>query len=272
MYARVGPTGAIFHHALRCQSIQYIQLSHDMTFWKACDEQLVTVGADIIIICRIYLFGTPSVVFLASASTLFYIRRYLTDRSTSPCLPYCIQIFFLVRQKRLYVFVNHGGGADNLVYYRGADTRFGGVNANGTRPQQRKKKLGGLNGLFMTLFVLQTASSLRVTSILFGVSESTGGRAFTTWINFLREALRPMVRLPLLNEVEATAPPNFIDKGLSKVAIVLDATETPVDKVWQTDAAWATWSNYKGKSTCKVLIGITPGGPSVLYRKRSPGA
>ena len=34
-----------------------------------------------------------------------------------------------------------------------------------------------------------------------------------------------MVRLPLLHEVEATAPQNVRDKGLSKVAIVLDATE-----------------------------------------------
>ena len=160
----------------------------------------------------------------------------------------------------LFAAINEEGVADNLVFYSGAETTVGGVKADGSRPVQRQKKLGGLNGLFFTLFLLRTASSLRVASTLFGVSESTGGRAFTTWLNFLRGSLRHFIHLPNAKEVVGYAPQNFVDKGLSKVCIVLDATETPVDKVWQTDAAWATWSNYKGKSTCKVLIGITSGG------------
>lgn len=160
----------------------------------------------------------------------------------------------------MYDFINEEGIADNLVWYRGAETLVGGVKPDGSRPAQRKKELSGLNGLFFTLFVLRTASSLRVTSTLFGVSESTGGRAFTTWVNFLRKALAPCVRLPDIEEVERHAPDNFIKKGLSKVAVVIDATESRVDKVWQSDAARATWSNYKGTSTGKVLIAITPGG------------
>lgn len=124
----------------------------------------------------------------------------------------------------------------------------------------RFKKLGGLNGLFFTLFVLRTGSTLRLTSTLFGVSETTGGRAFTTWLNFLRLNLQPVVHLPEVENVVKSAPLNSQEKKLSSVIIVLDATEIHVDNVWQTDAAWATYSNYKGKTTGKILIGITPAG------------
>ena len=61
------------------------------------------------------------------------------------------------------------------------------------------------------------------------------------------------------------------ETGLSKVVIVLDATETPVEKVWQTNAAWGTYSNYKGKATCKVLIGITSGGAICCISKAFSG-
>lgn len=52
--------------------------------------------------------------------------------------------------------------------------------------------------------------------------------------------------------------PNFVGGGLKTVALVLDATEVQVERVWQTDAAHVL-SNYKGKpTTAKVIIGITP--------------
>ena len=47
------------------------------------------------------------------------------------------------------MFLNDGGVADNLVFYRGAETTMWGVKADGSRPVLRKKKLGGLNGLFL---------------------------------------------------------------------------------------------------------------------------
>lgn len=165
-----------------------------------------------------------------------------------------------MRLQEFFVFLNDEGVVDNLVFYRGVETPVWGVKADGSRPVLRTKCLGGVNGLFFTLFRLRTGATLRVTSTLFGVSETTGGRAFTTWLKFLRGALAPCVRLMNLPDVESTAPPNFVEKGLSKCYIVLDATESPVDKVWQTDAVWETFSPYKGKTTCKVLIGITPGG------------
>ena len=118
---------------------------------------------------------------------------------------------------------------------------MGGAKPDGMRPKKQKTLLCGLNGLFFALFLLRTATSLRATSALFGVSESTGGRAFSTWLNILRGFLRRLMRLPAESEVELYALQNFRDRGLSKVAMVFDATDIPVDKVWQTDAAWETY-------------------------------
>ena len=82
--------------------------------------------------------------------------------------------------------------------------------------------------------------------------------------------VRRLVCLPAEIEVELYAPKNFRHRGLSKVAIVLDATETSIYKLWQTDTAWKTYSNYKGKATCKVLIGITSGG-AICFKSQAFG-
>lgn len=86
-----------------------------------------------------------------------------------------------------------------------------GVSAGGN--SQRVKTFRGVDGLFFTLMVLRTAMPLVVASTLFGVHESTGGRAFTTWLNFLYRSLRPVIRLPSAKEVVDLLPKNFDDLG-----------------------------------------------------------
>ena len=72
--------------------------------------------------------------------------------------------------------------------------------------------------------------------------------------------------------MEFYSPKNVRDRGLSKVAVVLDATETPVDKVWQTDAPWETYINFMGNATCEVLIiSITSGGATCLISQEFGG-
>jgi len=160
----------------------------------------------------------------------------------------------------LHTFLNAEGGVDNLNFYNANVEQASGLHVNGTRVVRRKKKLGGANGLFFALFVLRTGVSLRVASTLFGVSEATGGRAFTAWLDFLANSSRPVVHLPEVGDVVRSAPPNFRKKGLSSVALVFDTTEYEVDKPWQTDAARALWSQYKNKYTAKLLVCITPSG------------
>lgn len=160
--------------------------------------------------------------------------------------------------QELYKSLNDEGAAEHMTFY--GDGSGPAVESDGSRKAQRKKTFRGPNGLFFALFIMRTSSPVAVASALFGRSETTGGRAFSTWVNFLARSFRPLVRLPLPHEVALTAPENFVGSNLSKVILILDATEVEVERVWHKDAAYVLYSPYKGKPTGKVLIASTPGG------------
>lgn len=164
-------------------------------------------------------------------------------------------------RQTFYDAINVGGAADDIRFQDGdvepAAATEGKENAS---IKQRKKVFGGVNGVFFTLLVLRTALPLRIASSLFGVHETTGGRAFTTWMSFLRGSLRPFVRLPTIAEVISTAPIGWEGEELSRVIAVLDATEVESCRSLQIDAAYATSSLGKDRPTGKVVVGVTPGG------------
>ncbi|CAN0193522.1 unnamed protein product, partial [Pylaiella littoralis] len=84
--------------------------------------------------------------------------------------------------EKLYEFLDAEGAATHVVFY---DKREGsGLKQTGERVSHRNGVFRGINGLFLTLMVLRTAVPLVVASTLFGVHETTVGRAFTTWLNF----------------------------------------------------------------------------------------
>ena len=161
-----------------------------------------------------------------------------------------------VSSQGLYSTLNDEGAADNMTFYESGSS----VESDGSRKAQRKRTFGGPNGLFFALFIMRTSSPVAVASALFGTSETTGGRAFSTWVNFSAKPLRPLVRLPLPHEVALTAPENFVASNLSKIILILDATEVEVDRVRHKDAAYVLCSTYKSKPTGKVLIASPPGG------------
>lgn len=158
----------------------------------------------------------------------------------------------------LYEALNDDGAAENMNFYGGGP--HSAVKSDGSRVVKRKKAFRGPNGLFFTLFILRTATPIKVASALFGRDETTGGRAFSTWLNFLARSLRHYVRLPKPDEVAKTAPANFVSSNLADVIFVLDATEVEVERVWNKDANYVLYSSYKGKTTGKLLIAITPSG------------
>ncbi|CAN0269218.1 unnamed protein product, partial [Pylaiella littoralis] len=84
--------------------------------------------------------------------------------------------------EKLYEFLDPKGAATHMVFY---DKREGsGLKQTGEKVSHRNGVFRGINGLFLTLMVLRTAVPLVVASTLFGVHETTVGRAFTTWLNF----------------------------------------------------------------------------------------
>ena len=150
-------------------------------------------------------------------------------------------------QKR-YCVIKYAGAAEEMTFYDQAGDGEGaevmGVQLRIAKTK-RKKVIRGENGLFLALFVLRTAVPIVVASALFGVNQTTGGWAFSTWLRFLAGSLRPFVRLSSLSDYAANLLNNFVRKGLQECIIVLDATEVETTRVWQTDVAHVMWSNYK---------------------------
>ena len=98
--------------------------------------------------------------------------------------------------QRLWCFLDADGAATRMRFW---DQRHhDGRTDDGELKEQRVKVFRGVNGLFFTLMVLRTAVPLVVLSALFGVHQTTGGRAFTTWINFLNRSLASRYSTPSL--------------------------------------------------------------------------
>ena len=160
--------------------------------------------------------------------------------------------------QELYDAINTTGAADHMVFLGENEPAHAGPPRPGT--------FRGINGLFFCLMGLRTGLPIVALSSLFGRSHQRGGAAFTTWVKFLYGALRPFVRLPEVGEVWdaekgcSRAPSNWLQRGMGRVVMVLDATEVETTRAWLTDLAYYLWSPYKHRPTGKILIGVTPSG------------
>ena len=113
--------------------------------------------------------------------------------------------------------------------------------------------------LFLTLMKLRQAKEDLELSILFGVSETVVSRIVNTWINFMYFQLKELNIWPSKEVTCSTMPENF-KKQFPATRVILDATETPINKPSNIKAQSATFSTYKNKNTLKTMIGCSPRG------------
>ncbi|CAH3164090.1 unnamed protein product [Porites lobata] len=92
---------------------------------------------------------------------------------------------------------------------------------------------------------------------IFGVSEGSVSKVFTTWICFLSTVFRDIfLKWPCKEEIKKKLPSSF--NKFPSIRIIIDCTEIFLQK--PTSPQRATWSNYKQHNTMKALVGITPTG------------
>lgn len=113
--------------------------------------------------------------------------------------------------------------------------------------------------LFLCLIKLRQNKEDVELSFFFEVSASTVSKIIITWINFLYFQLKEMDIWPSREIVNEYMPEEFKQK-FPKTRVILDATETPIQKPSHVDAQSVTWSTYKHKNTFKTMIGCTPRG------------
>jgi hypothetical protein len=119
--------------------------------------------------------------------------------------------------------------------------------------------LGPQDELFLCLMKLRMNKDDMELGILFGISRSTAGRVFGTWLNFLFYQLKEIDIFVPREIVKQYMPEDFNTK-FPNTRIILDATEVKMQKPSKVDDQRATWSSYKNSNTLKTMIGTSPRG------------
>ena len=104
---------------------------------------------------------------------------------------------------------------------------------------------GNRDAFFLTLVKLRRNIPNFELSVMFGVSESMVSKIFSVWLNFLYFEMKEWDVKPA-------------DSQENDVKIILDCTEMRIDRPSNPTLQQATYSNYKGANTVKVLVGIPP--------------
>ena len=104
--------------------------------------------------------------------------------------------------------------------------------------------------LFLTLMKLKQAKEDIELSFLFGISESTVSKIIVTWINFMYYQLKELKDQfwPTMDIINEHMPDDFRTK-FQTTRVILDATETPIQKPSDVEAQSTTWSSYKHMNT-----------------------
>ena len=122
-----------------------------------------------------------------------------------------------------------------------------------------QRKLQLFEEFILTLLRLRLGVNTMFCSVLFGVSQSSVSSIFTTWICFLDQQLRPLLKWPSRQKINKHMPLSFRVR-YPQTRVIIDATEFFVQRPRNPSAQSRTWSNYKSKNTFKALVGISPNG------------
>ena len=91
----------------------------------------------------------------------------------------------------------------------------------------------------------------------FGISESTVSTIFHAWIQFLRHEFQGFVSFPSRSLLQEKMPKIFKEL-YPKTFVIIDAVEFRMQSPSALDLNSACYSSYKGTTTMKGLVGISP--------------
>ena len=123
----------------------------------------------------------------------------------------------------------------------------------------RSTTLSPENELFLTLMKLRLAKDDMQLHIDFGMDRCVVGKVFNTWINFTYSELSEISTWIPKSVVQEHFPQKF-HKMFPAKEVILDATETPINKPKNCNAQCVTFSTYKNRNTAKTMVGISPRG------------
>ncbi|KAK9882585.1 hypothetical protein WA026_022211 [Henosepilachna vigintioctopunctata] len=155
----------------------------------------------------------------------------------------------------IFVFNLFGDEVNNLKYYPSMKSARG------------KHALSPCNQFYLTMIKLRRNVCNKELSFHFNISKSSVSKYFITWINYLYNKLKA---------INIWAPKEVIDDNLrfrdktNNCTIIIDCTETKLQKPQNPVSQQATYSKYKSANAMKVLVGISNSG-SVIFISEAYG-
>ena len=112
--------------------------------------------------------------------------------------------------------------------------------------------------IVITFLKLKHAMSFSLLSVLFQLSVPTISCIFVDTITLLGVVLRSVITWPDKDEVMNNMPKCF--QKHQKTRLVVDCTEVPVESPKCLKCRLKCYSHYKGRQTCKFMVGVSPAG------------
>jgi hypothetical protein len=132
-------------------------------------------------------------------------------------------------------------------------------NAASTHQRFAGGSLLPIDQLFLFLHKLRVGSLDQDLADKFQVSQSTVSRNTVTWANFLYVVLGSQCMWPSREQVQQFMPESF-KKLFPSTRVVIDCTEIAVQTPSSMVLRSELYSSYKGRTTLKCLVGVTPAG------------
>ena len=151
-------------------------------------------------------------------------------------------------------------GIFNLVMYScGEITYWRGPGTQERRRESTGRSLTKWHEYLLTLVRIRLGIDLELVGFLFGIHFSTASRIFITWVYLLHGTLKHDLKWPDRASVQAYMPQDF-KLRYPKTRVIIDSTEFETQRPKNTKNQARTYSQYKGRNTCKALVGINPNG------------
>ena len=115
------------------------------------------------------------------------------------------------------------------------------------------------NEFFLTLMKLRLDLLQQDLAIRFDISTGKVSQIFITWIKLLSHEVGVLIIWPLCQQTTKTLPECF-QKLYPKCHTIIDCTDIFTETPGSLEAHNLLWSNYKHRTTIKILVCITSNG------------
>ena len=122
-----------------------------------------------------------------------------------------------------------------------------------------RKSLSTKDQLLLFYYRLKTAATLNTVCVIFGISERTASEAFCDVLDIVYDYSKKRITWLTKEENKALMPDSF-RATYPECRIIIDASETKIEKPTEVDRSIKCYSQYKSGYTLKYLVGIAPCG------------